>query len=128
MNDPQIDRMIKHVQEATAPKTKAMTQLDLAAIRALPTGNRGSRPRKLTSNQRLAIYAFAKEGVPPVILAKVFGVQPNAIYYINNESTAANELVRRRYEALGKRVWSDIVTKEQMNAVNEAVRKEASPW
>ena len=43
-----------------------------------------SRERKLSTAERIAIYAFHVKGVPAKLIARTFGVRPNAIYYITN--------------------------------------------
>lgn len=98
-----------------------MTYLDedaLAGIRSI------TRERKLSTAERLAIYAFHQRGVPVKVIARTFDVSPNAIRYITNYAhTAAHEVVKTEYERLGQeRVWSEVVTNEQIESINDNMR------
>jgi hypothetical protein len=94
-----------------------MVELDREA---LAHAKSNSRDRKLNSAEKLAIYAFTLEGVPAKILARLFDVRANAIYYIANwEHTAAHQSVKDAFNRLGKeRVWSEVITEEQTERVN----------
>jgi hypothetical protein len=99
-----------------------MTYLDedtLAGIKST------SRERKLSTAERVAIFAFAKRGVPVKVIAKTFDVTPNAIRYITNyEHTAAHENAKQSFEQYGEeRVWTEIVTEAQTASINENMRK-----
>jgi hypothetical protein len=88
---------------------------------ALANARSTSRERKLTSLEKVAIYAFMLRGVQAPVLARVFGVNPNAIYYIAKwEHTAAHRAAKDAFERLGAdRVWTEIVTDAQRARVNE---------
>jgi hypothetical protein len=99
-----------------------MTYLDtdmLAGIRST------TRERKLSTAERIAIYAFAQKGVPVKVIARTFAVTPNAIRYITNyEHTAAHETAKQTFEQYGEeRVWTEIVTEAQTASINEGMRK-----
>jgi hypothetical protein len=87
---------------------------------ALVNARARSRDRKLSSLEKLAIYAFAVKGVQAPVLARVFDVNPNAIYYITKwEHTAAHRAAKESFERLGEeRVWAEIVTEAQIEQVN----------
>lgn len=97
-------------------------QLDEDALAGLKAA---SRERKLSTAERIAIYAFHLKGVPAKLIARTFQVQPNAIYYITNWiHTAAHENVKNAYEQMGEeKVWSEIVTAAQTESINEGMRK-----
>lgn len=99
-----------------------MTYLDEDALAGLKAT---SRERKLSTAERIAIYAFHLRGVPPKLIARTFGVKTNAIYYITNwEHTAAHENAKNAYAQYGEeRVWSEIVTPEQIQSINEGINK-----
>src|SRR4029077_8383737 len=84
-----------------------------------------SRERKLSTAERIAIYAFHLKGVPAKLIARTFGVQPNAIYYITNWThTAAHENVKNAYEQMGEeKVWAEIVTEAQTASINEGMNR-----
>jgi hypothetical protein len=91
----------------------------------LLAGIRTARERKLSNAERVAIFAFARRGVPVKILSRTFAVTPNAIRYITNyEHTAAHEHAKQMFEQYGEeRVWTEIVTEEQTESINEGMRK-----
>jgi hypothetical protein len=98
-----------------------MTYLDedaLAGVRSI------TRERKLSTAERLAIFAFARRGVPIKVIARTFSVSPNAIRYITNyEHTAAHEVIKTEYERLGEeRVWAEIVSDKQIASINDNMR------
>ena len=97
-----------------------MTVLDEDALAGLKAT---SRERKLSTAERIAIYAFGLRGVPPKVIARTFGVKVNAIYYINNwETTAAHENAKNGFEQYGEdRVWTEIVTSEQIESINQGI-------
>ena len=73
--------------------------LDEDALAGLKTT---SRERKLSTAERIAIYAFHVKGVPAKLIARTFGVRSNAVYYITNWThTAAHENVKNAYEQMG---------------------------
>ena len=84
-----------------------------------------SRERKLSTAERIAVYAFHLKGVPAKLIARTFGVQPTAVYYITNWThTAAHENVKNAYEQMGaEKVWAEIVTDEQTASINEGMNK-----
>jgi transposase-like protein len=84
-----------------------------------------SRERKLSTAERIAIYAFHLKGVPAKLIARTFGVRPNAIYYITNWThTAAHDNVKSAYEQMGEdKVWAEIVTDAQTQSINEGMNK-----
>jgi transposase-like protein len=88
-------------------------------------GIKTARERKLSNAERLAIFAFAKRGVPVKILARTFSVTPNAIRYITNyQHTAAHEHAKQMFEQYGEeRVWSEVVTEAQTESINEGMRR-----
>jgi hypothetical protein len=94
-----------------------MVELDKEA---LANARARSRDRKLSSLEKIAIYAFAIKGVQAPVLARVFGVNPNAIYYIAKwEHTAAHKAAKESFKRLGAdRVWAEIVTPAQIEQVN----------
>ena len=98
-----------------------MTQLDEDALAGLKTR---SRERKLSTAERIAIYAFHLKGVPPKLIARTFGVKTNAVYYITNWGhTAAHENARNAYERMGEeRVFAEIVTPEQVESINQGMQ------
>ena len=76
-----------------------MTYLDEDALAGLKST---SRERKLSTAERIAIYAFYLRGVPPKLIARTFGVKTNAIYYITNwEHTAAHENAQNAFAQYG---------------------------
>jgi hypothetical protein len=83
----------------------------------------GSRERKLSTAERIAIYAFAQKGVPVKVIARTFGVKTTAIYYITNwEHTAAHENAKNAFEQMGAdRVWNEIVTPAQIESINQGM-------
>ena len=87
---------------------------------ALANARSTSRERKLSSLEKIAIYAFMLRGVQAPVLARVFGVNPNAIYYIAKwEHTAAHKAARDSFDRLGAdRVWAEVVTEAQIEQVN----------
>lgn len=97
-------------------------QLDEDALAGLKTA---SRERKLSTAERIAIYAFHLKGVPAKLIARAFNVQPNAVYYITNwVHTAAHENVRNAYEQMGEeKVWTEIVTSAQTEIINDGMRR-----
>ncbi len=99
-----------------------MTELDEATLAGIRTT---SRERKLSTSERIAIYAFAQKGVPIKLIARTFSVTANAIRYITNyEHTAAHENAKQAFEAYGEaRVWNEIVTEAQTASINEGMRK-----
>jgi hypothetical protein len=99
-----------------------MTYLDEDALAGLKST---SRERKLSTAERIAIYAFHLRGVPPKLIARTFGVKTNAIYYITNwEHTAAHENAKNAFAQYGEeRVWSEIVTPAQIESINEGMHK-----
>ena len=84
-----------------------------------------SRERVLSTAERIAIYAFHLEGVPAKLIARTFGVRPNAVYYITNWAhTAAHANAKNAYEQMGKdKIWTEIVTDEQTESINEGMHK-----
>jgi hypothetical protein len=98
-----------------------MAQLDEDMLAGIKT----ARERKLSNAERVAIFAFARRGVPVKILARTFSVTPNAIRYITNyEHTAAHEHAKQMFEQYGEeRVWNEIVTAAQIDSINEGMRK-----
>ena len=96
--------------------------LDEDALAGLKTT---SRERKLSTAERIAIYAFHVKGVPAKLIARTFGVRPNAVYYITNWThTAAHENAKNAYEQMGEeKVWAEIVTDEQTASINEGMNK-----
>ena len=96
--------------------------LDEDALAGLKTT---SRERKLSTAERIAIYAFHVKGVPAKLIARTFAVRPNAVYYITNWAhTAAHENVKNAYEQMGEeKVWAEIVTDEQTESINEGMNK-----
>ena len=96
--------------------------LDEDALAGLKTT---SRERKLSTAERIAIYAFHVKGVPAKLIARTFGVRPNAIYYITNWAhTAAHENVKNAYEQMGaEKIWTEIVTSAQTESINEGINK-----
>lgn len=96
--------------------------LDEDALAGLKTA---SRERKLSTAERIAIYAFHLKGVPAKLIARTFRVQPNAVYYITNwQHTAAHDNVKNAYEQMGEdKVWADIVTPEQTESINDGMRR-----
>jgi transposase-like protein len=99
-----------------------LTMLDEDALAGLKTT---SRERKLSTAERIAIYAFHLKGVPAKLIARTFGVRPNAVYYITNwDHTAAHENVKNAYEQMGAdKVWAEIVTPSQTESINEGMHK-----
>jgi transposase-like protein len=99
-----------------------MTYLDEDALAGLKST---SRERKLSTAERIAIYAFHLRGVPPKLIARTFGVKTNAIYYITNwEHTAAHENAKNAFASYGEeRVWAEIVTPAQIESINEGMQK-----
>jgi hypothetical protein len=99
-----------------------MTYLDEDALAGLKM--RSSRERKLSTAERIAIYAFAQRGVPTKIISRTFGVTDNSIRYITNDArTAAHENVKTAYDQMGaERVWAEIVTPEQVESINAGLR------
>jgi hypothetical protein len=81
--------------------------------------------RRLTANDKVAIYAFGLKKVPAKILARVFHIGQNSIYYITNwETTAAHEFAKQEFDRLGAdRVWAEIVTQEQIEHVNRLLER-----
>jgi hypothetical protein len=98
-----------------------MTYLDEDTL----AGVKSSRERKLSTAERVAIYAFAQKGVPIKVIARTFAVTPNAVRYITNyEHTAAHENAKQAFEQYGEaRVWAEIVTEAQTASINEGMRK-----
>jgi hypothetical protein len=98
-----------------------MTELDVDMLAGIKT----ARERKLSNAERVAIFAFARRGVPVKILARTFAVTPNAIRYITNyEHTAAHEHAKQMFEQYGEeRVMNEIVTDAQTESINEGMRK-----
>lgn len=98
-----------------------MTELDVDMLAGIKT----ARERKLSNAERVAIFAFARRGVPVKILARTFAVTPNAIRYITNyEHTAAHEHAKQMFEQYGEeRVMNEIVTDAQTELINEGMRK-----
>jgi transposase-like protein len=96
--------------------------LDEDALAGLKTT---SRERKLSTAERIAIYAFYIKGVPAKLIARTFGVRPNAVYYITNWThTAAHANVKNAYEQMGEeKVWAEIVTPSQTESINEGMHK-----
>ena len=96
--------------------------LDEDALAGLKTT---SRERKLSTAERIAIYAFHVKGVPAKLIARTFGVRSNAVYYITNWThTAAHENVKNAYEQMGaEKVWAEIVTDAQTESINEGINK-----
>ena len=96
--------------------------LDEDALAGLKTT---SRERKLSTAERIAVYYFHLKGVPAKLIARTFGVRPNAIYYITNWThTAAHENVKNAYEQMGEtKVWAEIVTDAQTESINEGMNK-----
>lgn len=84
-----------------------------------------SRERKLSTAERIAVYAFHLKGVPAKLIARTFGVKPNAIYYITNWThTAAHANVKSAFDQMGaEKVWAEIVTDEQTESINEGMNK-----
>ena len=97
-----------------------MTQLNEDVLAGLKTR---SRERKLSTAERIAIYAFHLKGVPPKLIARTFGVKTNAVYYITNwEHTAAHDNAKSAYERMGEeRVFSEIITPEQIESINQGM-------
>jgi hypothetical protein len=98
-----------------------MTKLDISAAQGFDR----SRPRKLSSDDRLAIYALHREGVPAKVLSPIFGVNENSIRYItHNQHSAAHDNASRRYELIGKaRALRDYVGAARLAEVNVAMRR-----
>ncbi len=98
-----------------------MTYLDEDTLAGLKTR---SRERKLSTAERIAIYAFHVKGVPPKLIARTFGVKTNAVYYITNWAhTAAHENAKNAYERMGEeRVFAEIVTPEQIESINQGMQ------
>jgi hypothetical protein len=98
-----------------------MIELDREALVNAITS---ARERKLNSSQKLAVYAFTLEKVPAKILARVFNVRTNAIYYIGHwEHTPAYRAAKDSFDRLGRdRVWAEIVTPAQIELVNADLR------
>ena len=96
--------------------------LDQDALAGLKTT---SRERVLSTAERIAIYYFYLEGVPAKIIARTFGVRPNAVYYVTNWThTAAHANAKNAYEQMGKeKVFAEIVTDAQTESINEGLRK-----
>ena len=84
-----------------------------------------SRERVLSTAERIAIYAFHLEGVPAKLIARTFGVRPNAVYYITNWAhTAAHANAKSAYEQMGKeKIFAEIVTDAQTESINEGIHK-----
>ena len=84
-----------------------------------------SRERKLSTAERIAMYAFHLKGVPAKLIARTFGVKPNAVYYITNWThTAAHANVKNAFDQMGEeKVWAEIVTDEQTESINEGMNK-----
>jgi hypothetical protein len=99
-----------------------MTYLDEDALAGLKM--RSSRERKLSTAERIAIYAFAQRGVPTKIISRSFSVTDNSIRYITNDArTAAHENVKTAYDQMGpERVWAEIVTPAQVDSINKGLR------
>jgi hypothetical protein len=99
-----------------------MTYLDTDTLAGIKST---SRDRKLSTGERVAVYAFALKGVPIKVIARTFAVTPNAIRYITNyEHTAAHENAKQAFEQYGEeRVWAEIVTEAQTASINEGMRK-----
>jgi transposase-like protein len=99
-----------------------MTLLDEDALAGLKNT---SRERKLSTAERIAIYAFHLKGVPAKLIARTFGVRPNAIYYITNWThTAAHDNVKNAFDQMGEeKVWAEIVTSAQTESINEGMHK-----
>jgi tRNA U54 and U55 pseudouridine synthase Pus10 len=99
-----------------------MIQLDEDALAGLKNT---SRERKLSTAERIAVYAFHLKGVPAKLIARTFDVRPNAVYYITNWThTAAHENVKNAFEQMGEeKVWTEIVTNAQTESINEGMRK-----
>jgi transposase-like protein len=99
-----------------------MIQLDEDALAGLKNT---SRERKLSTAERIAIYAFHLKGVPAKLIARTFDVRPNAVYYITNWThTAAHDNVKNAYEQMGEeKVWAEIVTDAQTESINEGMNK-----
>ena len=119
----EIDRWPKDDPNIIVNKTivSSVTQLDEDTLAGLKTR---SRERKLSTAERIAIYAFHLKGVPPKLIARTFGVKTNAVYYITNwEHTAAHENAKSAYERLGEeRVFAEIVTSEQVHSINQGMQ------
>jgi transposase-like protein len=98
-----------------------MTELDEDVLAGLKTR---SRERKLSTAERIAIYAFYVKGVPPKLIARTFGVKVNAVYYITNwEHTAAHENAKNAYERMGEeRVFTEIVIPAQIDSINQGMQ------
>ena len=96
--------------------------LDEDALAGLKTT---SRERVLSTAERIAIYAFHLEGVPAKLIARTFGVRPNAMYYITNWAhTAAHANAKNAYEQMGEeKIWAEIVTTSQIESINEGMHK-----
>jgi hypothetical protein len=99
--------------------TIALDEDTLAGLKAI------SRERKLSTAERIAIYHFHLKGVPAKLIARTFGVRPNAVYYITNWThTAAHENVKNAYEQMGEeKVLAEIVTDAQTASINEGMNK-----
>jgi hypothetical protein len=96
--------------------------LDEDALAGLKTTSRES---KLSIAERIAVYAFHLKGVPAKLIARTFGVRPNAVYYITNWiHTAAHENVKNAFEQMGEeKVWAEIVTQAQIESINDGMHK-----
>jgi hypothetical protein len=91
---------------------------------ALAGAQSASRNRKLSMNDKLAVFYFARQGVPARVIARTFDVNPNAVYYIANwERTAAHYQAEQAYERFGpERILKEIVTPAQIASINEGLR------
>jgi transposase-like protein len=97
-----------------------MNAIDHAALAALE-----GKSRRLTPAQRVAILALhRRDRVPVPILARAFGVKDTAIYYITHwKHTKAHQRAAAGLEAMGERVWTEIVTQDQIDAVNRVINE-----
>lgn len=96
---------------------------------------RRGRPGGLTPDQRVAVNLFWRKRVRAVILARVFNVSPNTIYYAaltgeadsyptsmqRNSAAKVNDLI----EEIGEEeAWRRFVTDDMINEVNAEMARD----
>ena len=97
-----------------------MTELDMEGLQKLRSK---SRNRKLTLHDRAAIVALHRKEIPSRLIARAFGVGPNAVYYVVNwPDTVAYKATMELIDQMGpERVWNELVKPEHINAINEGI-------
>ena len=120
--------------EGTQSESMANVQLDEDLIYRT---KRRAREDGLTPEDRIAVNLFWRKKVKVAVLAKVFGVSRNTIYYKaltgtadsykntnrSNSAIEANAVIER----LGPdEAWRQFVTDKMVKAVNDENRREAA--